>query len=200
MWCGYFCVCSLNEKIINLMTEKYFAARARGVPFCLFHMIPIFNNAIRKGRLYCKLSTISIKSPHTRANDAIVGIVTTKSIVTKLYNSRSFDCKILRASWLSGGHKPMIFNMSRFMLVAHSKSVIKSFDLIFDFLKLRETVETVSLHTLLAYKTRNVSIYWWRMCWKIVFWHCILSRYISITRNGVIIIFFTQSVKYLVNS
>lgn len=85
----------------------------------------IFSIDISRGKLYSKLSITSIMSPHTLISDTNAGNVNMNSKVIKLYSSRIFDCTTSRASWLSGGHNPMIFNMSRFRLIVHSKSVIK---------------------------------------------------------------------------
>lgn len=86
----------------------------------------ILSIVINQGRVYCKLSIISPMLPHTFINDAKVGINSMKSNVMKLYSSRIFDRMTSFAFPLSGGHKPTIFNISRFILIAHFKSVTRS--------------------------------------------------------------------------
>ncbi|KYN20728.1 hypothetical protein ALC57_06634 [Trachymyrmex cornetzi] len=82
-----------------------------------------FNIVIKRGRVYCKLSIINIISPHTLISDITAGIVNTKINIIILNRNRIFDNNSPYRVLLSFGHKPIIFNMLRFRLIAHSKSV-----------------------------------------------------------------------------
>lgn len=86
-------------------------------------MMETFNNVINKGRVYCKLSIISIMSPHTLISDTRAGIVSTKINVMTLNRNRNFDNNASHEFLLSSGHRPTILNMQRFKPIAHSISV-----------------------------------------------------------------------------
>lgn len=82
-------------------------------------MMEIFNTVINKGRVYCKLSIISIMSPHTLINDIRAGIVSTKINIIMLNSKRNFDNNVSCVSLLFCGHRPTIFNMQQFRPIAH---------------------------------------------------------------------------------
>lgn len=114
-WCNRIC----STKRLGLFHIQFFFSVY--IPFLFLQRIITFSALINKGKVYCKLSIISIMSPHILISDHKAGI-NTKINVTTLKISWSFGNKATLASLLIGGHNPTIFNIRRFRPIAHSKS------------------------------------------------------------------------------